>query len=66
MRTVLVVAHAPGVPALADNLADRQHSNPDALALIRYNFPPATLVGLEFLGGWSALAEARLFTAHHP
>jgi phosphohistidine phosphatase len=66
VRTVLMVAHAPGVPALADALADRQHSSPDALALIRYNFPPATLVGLEFAGGWSALIEARLFTAHHP
>ncbi|MFZ0530439.1 MAG: histidine phosphatase family protein [Propionicimonas sp.] len=61
--TVLVVGHAPGIPALATNLADRKHSNPDALSLIRYNYPPATLVGLEFYGGWSALAEARLFTA---
>ena len=66
VRTVLVVGHAPGIPALAENLADRQHSSPDALALIRYNYPPATLVGLEFHGGWSALAEARLFTARHP
>ncbi len=66
LRTVLVVGHAPGIPALAENLADRRHSNPEALALIRYNYPPATLVGLEFYGGWSALAEARLFTARHP
>jgi phosphohistidine phosphatase len=66
LRTVLVVGHAPGIPALAENLADRQHSNPEALALIRYNFPPATVVGLEFFGGWSAMAEARLFTAQHP
>jgi phosphohistidine phosphatase len=65
VKTILVVAHAPGIPALAENLADRQHSSPDALALIRYNYPPGTLVGLEFFGGWSALAEARLFTARH-
>ncbi len=65
LRTVLIVGHAPGIPALAVNLADRQHSNPEALSLIRYNFPPATLVGLEFHGGWSALVEARLFTALH-
>ena len=65
LRTVVVVGHAPGIPALADLLADRQHSSPEALSLIRYNFPPATLVGLEFFGGWSALAEARLFTARH-
>jgi phosphohistidine phosphatase len=62
---VLVVGHAPGIPALAENLADRLHSSPEALALIRYNYPPATLVGLEFFGGWSALAEARLFSARH-
>jgi phosphohistidine phosphatase len=66
VRTVLIVGHAPGIPALALNLADRQHSSPAALGLIRYNYPPATLVGLEFYGGWSALAEARLFTAQHP
>ncbi|MFT4108437.1 SixA phosphatase family protein [Propionicimonas sp.] len=65
VRTVLVVGHAPGIPALADNLADRQHSSAEAMALIRYNYPPATLVGLEFFDGWSALAEARLFTARH-
>ncbi len=65
IRTVLVVGHAPGIPALAENIADRQHSSADALSLIRYNFPPATLVGLEFFDGWSALAEARLFTARH-
>mgnify|MGYP002373447696 FL=1 len=65
VHTVLVVGHAPGIPALAENIADRQHSSADALALIRYNFPPATLVGLEFFDGWSALAEARLFTARH-
>lgn len=65
VRTLLVVGHAPGIPALAVNLADRRHSSADALALIRYNYPPATLVGLEFYGGWSALTEARLFTARH-
>lgn len=64
--TVLVVGHAPGIPALASSLADRRHSSGEALTMIRYNFPPATLVGLEFFGGWSALAEARLFTARHP
>ncbi len=66
LQTVLVVGHAPGIPALAVNLADREHSSPEALSMIRYNFPPATLVGLEFYDGWSALAAARLFTARHP
>ena len=65
VKNVLSVGHAPGIPALAGNLADRLHSSPEALDLIRYNYPPATLVGLEFYDGWSALAEARLFTARH-
>jgi phosphohistidine phosphatase len=65
LHTVLVVGHAPGIPALAQSLADPGHSSAEALALIRYNYPPATLVGLEFHDGWSALADARLFTARH-
>lgn len=66
IHTVLVVGHAPGVPALAGNIADPAHSSADALSRIRYNYPPATLVGLEFFDGWSALAQARLYLARHP
>ena len=65
IHTVLVVGHAPGVPALAGNIADPAHSSADALSRIRYNYPPATLVGLEFFDGWSALAQARLYLARH-
>lgn len=65
VRTVLVVGHAPGIPGLVTSLADRERSDPQALALIRYGYPPATLVGLEFHDGWSALTAAQLFLARH-
>jgi phosphohistidine phosphatase len=59
LRRVLVVGHAPGLPGLAYHLANPD-SDPAALARIRPVFPPATLVGLEFTGGWSSLTEGRL------
>lgn len=62
VRTVLVVAHAPGVPALAHNLASGD-SDPEALAVIDRYFPPGTLVGMEFTGPWASLDEARLVMA---
>lgn len=63
-RTVLVVGHAPGIPAVAAQLADPQSSDPAALALIGQGFAPATVVGLEFTEPWPELGLARLFTAH--
>jgi phosphohistidine phosphatase len=60
VRTVLVVGHAPGLPSVAYSLANG-HSDSQALARIRPMFPPATLVGLEFAGGWSELTEAKVF-----
>lgn len=62
VRTVLVVAHAPGIPALAHDLASAD-SDPTALAVIDHYFPPATLVGLEFIGPWAALDQARIVMA---
>ena len=66
VRTVLIVAHAPGIPGLAAGLADPETSDPAALDRSQYNYPPATLVGLEFQGSWSELVDARLFLAHTP
>ena len=66
VRTVLIVAHAPGIPGLAAELADSETSDPAALDRIQFHYPPATLVGLEFHGGWSELVDARLFLAHTP
>lgn len=60
---VAVVAHAPGIPALAHELAQGTDSVAEALAVIDSHFPPATLVGLEFDGPWSELSSARLFVA---
>lgn len=62
VRTVLVVAHAPGIPALTHDLAAAD-SDPKALAVIERYFPPATLVGLEFEGSWATVLEARVVMA---
>lgn len=60
VESVLVVAHAPGIPSLVYSLAGPD-SDADALARVRPMYPPATLAGLEFTGSWSELALARLF-----
>jgi phosphohistidine phosphatase len=62
IRRVLIVGHAPGLPGLAYSLAT-DDSDAVALARVRPLFPPATLIGLEFRGGWSGLNEARVFTS---
>lgn len=65
VRTVLLVAHAPGIPTLAHDLTDLAVSDPDAIRAIQWGFPPATLVGLEIDGPWSELRPGRLrFAAH--
>lgn len=58
--TVLVIGHAPGVPALANDLADDDSSDPGALATLRERFPTATFAQLEFGGSWAELRSARL------
>lgn len=60
---VLVVGHAPGVPALSHDLADPASSDPAALATVGRHFPPATLVRLDFDGEWADLTLARLTAA---
>lgn len=61
--SVLVVGHAPGIPALAHDLADPTTSAPVALATIATRFPTATLCRLEFNSSWSELHEAALVGA---
>lgn len=63
--SVLVVAHAPGIPSLVTSLAGPD-SDADALARLRPMYPPATLAGLEFTGSWSELALARVFLTRVP
>jgi phosphohistidine phosphatase len=65
IRRVLVVGHAPGLPGLAYSLAS-DDSDALALARVRPMFPPATLIGLEFRGGWSELDQARVFISKVP
>ena len=59
-RVVLLIGHAPGVPAVAYELADPEASDPTALASIQSRFPPATLARLEVEAEWADLAAAAL------
>lgn len=54
-NAVLVIGHAPGVPALASALADGEGSATahDAMA---HGFPPAALAVLRYSGHWRDLA----------
>lgn len=61
----MVVAHYPGIPALAQQLADRR-SDAAALRELTHGFSPATTVELEFTGPWTDLHAARLVAVHRP
>jgi phosphohistidine phosphatase len=65
-RTVLLVGHAPGLPAVAYELADPNASDPAALAAIDGRFPAATLARLEFSGDWADLESAALVDVRLP
>ena len=65
-RSVLLVGHAPGVPAVAYELADPETSDPAALAAIDGRFPAATLARLELTGDWADLETAALVTVRLP
>jgi phosphohistidine phosphatase len=65
-RTVLLVGHAPGVPAVAYELTDPETSDPAARAAIDGRFPAATLARLEFTGDWADLDTAALVGVRLP
>ena len=65
-HTVLLVGHAPGVPAVAYELADPSTSDPAVLAQIDGRFPAATLARLEFAGDWADLDTAALVDVRLP
>jgi phosphohistidine phosphatase len=65
-RTVLLVGHAPGVPAVAYELTDPDTSDPAAVAAIDGRFPAATLARLEFAGHWADLETAALVDVRLP
>lgn len=54
-RTVLVVGHAPGIPALAETLADSARSDADALAAVGRKFGTTGLARLDYSGEWADL-----------
>lgn len=66
VETALVVGHAPGVPAVAYELADPDTSDPRAVAAIATRFPPSTLAWLELDDTWAELESARLVEARLP
>jgi len=59
---VVVIGHAPGVPALAHRLADAS-SDATARAAIAYRYPPATLSSLTVHTSWAKLRTATLTEA---
>jgi phosphohistidine phosphatase len=63
---VVIVAHAPGLPWVAWELADPEASDAAALAAIEYRFPPATLAVLSVEGTWADLSRAALVAARLP
>ena len=62
VTTVAVVAHAPGIPALVDDLAGPD-ADPQAAASVLHHFSTATVAGIEFDGTWDAPTGSRLFWA---
>jgi phosphohistidine phosphatase len=63
---VLVVGHGPGLPALVNELADPDRSDPKALAVIDRRFPAGTLATLAVDGPWSELEQATLVSVRLP
>ncbi len=59
---ILIVGHAPGIPALAHLLADGS-SDAEARSLIAYRYPPATLSTLTVHCSWAKLRTATLVAA---
>ncbi len=60
VTTLLVIGHAPGLPMLAHALADRETSDPQALAILDASYPAGTLSALHFDDDWAKLRTAAL------
>lgn len=58
VTSLLVVGHAPGIPATAMLLADPATSDPAALETIGTRYPTATLCRLELDVAWPDLPDA--------
>jgi phosphohistidine phosphatase len=62
-RTLLLVGHAPGIPALAQLLAG-PNSDQDALARLRTKFPTAAIAVLNVEGEWADATEGSAALTH--
>ena len=62
VERVLVVGHAPGLPAAVQELADPGRSDPRAMATIQGRFPAATLASMAVPGPWADLRHAVLMS----
>lgn len=62
LEAAALVAHAPGVPALVEELAG-EDPDPDAAALALRHFPTATCAAIEFTGSWRDPSCPRLVWA---
>jgi phosphohistidine phosphatase len=67
LRTLLLVGHAPGIPALADQLAGPDSAQ-DASDALHTRFPTAAIAVLTVPGRWADLqpGTAALTTLHVP
>jgi phosphohistidine phosphatase len=66
VSTLLVVGHAPGLPALAHELADGATSDPEALRFLDARFPACALATLRVHRPWSKLRTASLAALRLP
>jgi phosphohistidine phosphatase len=68
VRTVAVVGHAPGVPALVAELADADLSEQSAVSRFELGFPTMTCAVLETESTWDGIPveSARLVLVHTP
>jgi phosphohistidine phosphatase len=63
---VLVVGHSPALRAVAQELADADASDPEALGTLEGRFPAGTLATLSVKGTWSELDRANLVSIRLP
>jgi phosphohistidine phosphatase len=63
---VLLVGHAPGLPAVVHELADPETSDPRALTTLERCFPAGALAMMGVPGTWARLEHAALVSVRLP
>jgi phosphohistidine phosphatase len=66
VHVVLIIGHAPGLPAAVYDLADPATSSPSAVRAVESRFPAGTLAELRVTGSWSDLADVALVAVRLP